>query len=51
MVTQTTAVFADWCMEKGVSESEIVEARTEDGFISEENVGSEEGSWGGRGGR
>ena len=34
-------------MEEGVNESEAVEARTEDGFASEENVGSEEGLRGG----
>ena len=51
VVAQTTAVLADRCMEKSVSESEVVEARTENGFVSEENVGSEEGSWGRRGGR
>ena len=51
MVAQTTAVLADRCMETSVSESEAVEARTENGFVSEENVGLEEGSWGRRGGR
>ena len=51
MVAQTTAVLADQCMENSVSEIEAVKAHTEDGFVSDNNVGSEEGSWGGRGGR
>ena len=43
MVAQTTAVLADRCVGKSVSESEGVKARTRDGFVSEENVDSEEG--------